>query len=175
MIVRIVIGGVVGAVIGASIGYLGRCSTGTCPLTSSPWSGAVFGALLGIMIAHTFSAGEGAALSAGPPPANVYEPRSEDEFHRLVTDAQGPVLVDFFAPWCGPCRRMMPEVHQLAVQHRDRLTVVKVNVDKFPQLAQRYQVQGVPTLLVVDNGSVREKVVGFRTAAQLSALVAEQH
>lgn len=168
---RLVIGAALGAVLGAIVGYFGKCSTGTCPLTSSPWSGAIFGALIGVMMAQSITGRTSTPAAAGPPPANVREVASEEEFSRVIGEARGPVLVDFFATWCGPCRRMMPELHAVAAQQNDALTVVKVDIDKLPKLAQRYGVQGVPTLFVMDKHEVRSKAVGFRTAEQIHVLI----
>jgi len=168
---RLAIGAALGALIGGVVGYFGKCSTGTCPLTSSPWSGAVFGALIGVMMAQTLAGRTSAPAVTGPPPANLREVASEEEFNRVLGEARGPVLVDFFATWCGPCRRMMPELHSVAAQKADELTVLKVDIDKMPKLAQRYGVQGVPTLFVIEKNEIRQKAVGFRTAEQINALI----
>jgi len=168
---RVLIGAALGALIGGVAGYFGKCSTGTCPLTSSPWSGAVFGALIGVMMAHSLAGRTSTPAVSGPPPANLREVASEEEFNRMLGEARGTVLVDFFATWCGPCKRMMPELHSVAAQKAGDLTVLKVDIDKMPQLAQRYGVQGVPTLLVMEKSEIRHKAVGFRTAEQINALI----
>lgn len=71
-----------------------------------------------------------------------------------------PVLVDFWAPWCGPCRMIAPQVHELATEYRGRAKVVKLNVDENPETAARYNITSIPTLLIFKNGQVAEKVVG---------------
>ncbi len=168
---RLILGAALGAAIGGVIGYFGKCSTGACPLTGSPWSGAIFGALIGVMIAHAFSGNASTTVATGPAPSNLREVASEEEFTRALNEARGPVLVDFFATWCGPCKRMMPELHQVAARMNDSLTVIKVDVEKAPKLAERYGVRGVPALFVVDKGDVRQKAVGYHSAQQLEQLI----
>jgi thioredoxin 2 len=91
----------------------------------------------------------------------------EETFGVVVEDAALPVLVDLWAPWCGPCRMVSPALEQLARAYRGRVKLVKVNVDEAPGLATRFGVQGVPTLLLMDGGRVVARQVG---AAPESAL-----
>jgi thioredoxin 2 len=83
-------------------------------------------------------------------------------------DATLPVLVDLWAPWCGPCRSVAPVVEQLARDRAGRLKVVKVNVDEAPQVGARYQVQSIPTLLLLDGGRLIGRQVGALPAAALT-------
>jgi thioredoxin 2 len=78
-----------------------------------------------------------------------------------------PVLIDLWAPWCGPCRMVSPALEQLARELAGRLKLVKVNVDESPAISQRFQVQGIPTLLVLKDGQVVARQTG---AASLDAL-----
>ncbi|MBF0586667.1 thioredoxin [Prosthecochloris sp. N3] len=75
-------------------------------------------------------------------------------FDELISQASSPVFVDFYADWCGPCRSIAPTVKKLAEEFSGRLTVVKINVDKQPDVAARFQVQGIPALLLFSGGSV---------------------
>jgi len=86
---------------------------------------------------------------------------NDANFDAEVMKADGPVLVDFSATWCGPCKRLEPIVHQLAGDYEGRLKVVKVDVDRSPGTAARYGVLSVPTVLLVRDGAVRDQVVGL--------------
>ncbi|MDX1612343.1 MAG: thioredoxin [Candidatus Thermoplasmatota archaeon] len=79
----------------------------------------------------------------------------------------GLVLVDFWAPWCGPCRAIAPVLEEIASEMAGSLTVAKLNVDDHPEVAQRYQVQGIPTMILVKDGQVVDRAVGALPKAQL--------
>jgi thioredoxin len=83
------------------------------------------------------------------------------DFDAAVLQADQPVLVDFHAPWCGPCRMLAPALEQLAAEFAGRVRFVKVNVDDAPELAGRYRITGVPTLLLFRDGAVVDTLVGL--------------
>ena len=93
---------------------------------------------------------------------------TEGEFQRVVLESPVPVLVDFWAPWCGPCRMVAPILEQLAVEYGERLRVVKLNVDECPELAQRWGVHSIPTLAVFSAGQQADRVVGAQPKAALA-------
>jgi thioredoxin 1 len=93
--------------------------------------------------------------------------------HEVLENSQ-PVLVDFWAPWCGPCHVMAPVIDQLTAEFAGRATVGKVNVDEQPTLAQQYGIRSIPALLVFKHGHVVEQAVGITSKQVLSALLAEQ-
>ncbi len=79
-------------------------------------------------------------------------PVTDATFQAEVLESTVPVIVDFWAPWCGPCRMVSPALEQLARSHAGKIKLVKVNVDESPHISQRYGVQGIPTLLGVNRG-----------------------
>ena len=85
-----------------------------------------------------------------------------------------PVLVDFFATWCGPCRMIAPAIEQLAAEFDGRAVVGKVDVDEEPGLAQRFGVMSIPTLIVLKGGKVVEQAVGARGKADIAAMLERQ-
>ena len=101
---------------------------------------------------------------------NVIE-LTDSEFDQTIANASEPVLVDFWAEWCGPCRHIGPAVDELADAYKGRLTVAKVNVDEHQQAAQKYGVQSIPTLLVFKNGDLVDRIVGAVPKQQLEAAI----
>lgn len=99
----------------------------------------------------------------------VHTIATEQEFQELVLRAPRPVLVDFWAPWCGPCKMIAPELEALAPEYAGRASVIKVNVDEFSSIAQQYKVMGIPTLLIFKEGKEVSRLVGFRPKKELAA------
>ena len=96
-----------------------------------------------------------------------YITATEENFKSEVIESSQPVLVDFWAEWCGPCKMIAPAIEELAAEFDGKAKVVKVNVDEQPKLAQEYGVRSIPTLLFFRDGKVAEQLVG---AAQKEAL-----
>jgi thioredoxin len=88
-------------------------------------------------------------------------------FQELLSNTQVPVLVDFYATWCGPCQMMAPILEQVGVQLKDRLQVVKIDTDKYPALASQYQIHALPTLVLFKNGEPIERIEGVVQTPQL--------
>ncbi len=88
-------------------------------------------------------------------------------FEDLLAESALPLLVDFSAPWCGPCRMMEPILDQVNAQLNQQIQVVKINTDNYPQLASRYQVHALPTLVLFKNGQLVERIEGVMPADQL--------
>ena len=88
-------------------------------------------------------------------------------FDETIGSASGPVVVDFWAEWCGPCKAIAPILEELAVELGGRATIAKLNVDEHPDLAMRFNVMSIPTLLIFDGGEVRKRLVGAKGKTQL--------
>jgi thioredoxin 2 len=95
----------------------------------------------------------------------------DGDFRAVVEESTLPVVVDLWAPWCGPCRMISPALEEVARRLRGRLKLVKVNVDDHPGVSARFQVQGIPTLLLFRGGKLVDKTVGARGPDQLQQWV----
>ena len=95
---------------------------------------------------------------------------NRSNFQKEVLNADRPVLLDFWAPWCGPCRMVGPILEEIAAERSD-IRVGKVNVDEQPELAGQFGVMSIPTLVVVKNGRVTNQAVGVRPKAQILAML----
>jgi thioredoxin 1 len=91
----------------------------------------------------------------------------DSNFDQIVLQAKTPVLVDFWAEWCGPCRMVAPVVEELAEEYEGRISFVKLDVDQNPKTASKYGIMSIPTLLLFKNGSPVSNIVGFRPKAEL--------
>jgi thioredoxin 1 len=183
-----------GAIVGVVYSRLTRCSTGACPLTGNPWTAGLYGAAIGLMLTMSWSGaraqpgvsggGSNSVSEATPSaPAVFAAPQKQgeiamtkqietvDDFDREVLRASKPVLVDFYATWCGPCRMVTPILDQLAGERAGRAEIVKVDVDKVGDLAARYDIMGVPTVMLFDKGKVVNTFVGVRSKVEYANAV----
>jgi len=161
---KIIIGLVIGAAIGGAIGYFGKCGTGTCPFTSTWWGGAVIGAVFGAFVSNFIS-------GVQPTPeglTNVTDIESAAQFEKIISESgDKTVLVDFYMNTCPPCRKLMPVIYSFAEKNKDSLIVLKVNAPKVKELSVKYNISGVPALILLKNGKEVGRKVGYQSESKL--------
>lgn len=183
MIGNALLGMLIGAAFGVVIGYLNKCSSGACPLTVNPYRGALWGAVLGTLLAFTFpfvlnkKLPESYRLPVEPPSANgvsddlLVHIGREAAFEARVLEATGICLVDLFSDRCPPCHALAPIVSSLARKYAGKVTVCKVDLEQVPSLIGRYRVKAIPTVLIIKEGIVLKHLVGLRRESEYSALL----
>jgi thioredoxin len=162
----LIICALIGGGIGAAFGRFRKCSTGACPWVANWRRGALSGALFGV--AFYFLTGVGGSAAMNQSTANV-ERITEANFDAGVLHSSRPVVVDFYATWCVPCKILSPRLDQLAGSFTNKIKFVKINVDESPNLSQRFNIQGIPTLLFFKDGKVVDQVVGLPPTDDLKA------
>lgn len=96
---------------------------------------------------------------------------TKDSFNNEVLNSDKPVLVDFWATWCGPCMMLSPVIEEIAREYEDAIKVGKINVDEEPELSAQFGIESIPTLLLFENGKIVNKMVGFRPKADIEAML----
>lgn len=166
MITKILLGVLIGGAIGGVLGYFGKCSSGACPLTANPYRGAIYGAVMGAILVAAFSHSPRAQKEE-----MVLHIDSESNFKARVLDVNGISLVDLFSDRCPPCRILAPTISLLANRYAGKVNVCKVDVDRVPTVARRYQVSGIPTVLIIKNGKEVKRLVGLQSESQYVAVL----
>ncbi|WP_127478441.1 thioredoxin TrxA [Sulfurivermis fontis] len=96
---------------------------------------------------------------------------TDDTFEREIIKAEGPVLVDYWADWCGPCKMIAPILDEIAEEYSGRLKVAKLNIDENPNTPPKFGIRGIPTLMLFKNGNVEATKVGAVSKSQLTAFI----
>lgn len=156
MIYKYILGAIIGGVIGGVIGHFGKCASGTCPLTSSPIGGAIFGALIGVLLASMF----GGPREVASPPKELIELKAKADLKEILS-RNDVVLVDFYSDRCPPCRKLKPIIHEIATEYAGRAAVVSVNVYDFPGLAQQQGIRAIPDVKIFKGGKLERTLMGL--------------
>jgi len=98
---------------------------------------------------------------------------SDDSFEQEVLQSEKPVLIDYWADWCGPCKMIAPVLEEVASEYADKIRVAKLNVDEYPAIAVKYGVRSIPALLLFKNGEVEDTKIGALSKTQLTAWLDE--
>lgn len=149
----------VGASAGAALGYVTGGLSGKNPAKVNWQRGALAGAILALLLNVTTGLGTSPS-EMNQSTANVTR-ISQTDFDKAVLGSTAPVVVDFYATWCGPCRLLSPRLDQAAAGYSNTLKFVKVNLDEAPELARTYQIEAIPTLLFFRNGKLADRLVGL--------------
>ena len=177
MILRIAIGLLIGVALGALVGRTQSCQTGACPLTANPRRGAIWGGLLGLMLALSLpvapsaSSGDSKTPSArgGPEAANtaIVQVGSMDQFNHDVLGRPGKTVVDFYATWCPPCKLYSPILDKLADEKLPGVSFTKVDVDQAQDIAKHYGIEAMPTTIIFEGGKEVRRFLGVQSEAAL--------
>ncbi|XP_019547776.2 thioredoxin C-1 [Aedes albopictus] len=106
-------------------------------------------------------------ISTGQPRFCVFKIQSPQEFQEKVKDSKDPIIVDFFATWCGPCRMLTPRIESIVGEQKGKVKLAKVDIDEHTDLALDYEVASVPVLLAIRNGKVEQRLVGLQDTDKL--------
>jgi len=110
-------------------------------------------------------------ITSPPPVADTIIHITDDTFEQEVLQSTTPVLVDYWAEWCGPCKMIAPALDHIASEYAGRLKVAKLNIDENPNTPPKYNVRGIPTLMLFKNGSLEAQKVGALSKTQLAAFI----
>jgi len=176
MIVRIFLGLLIGGSIGAVLGYFGKCSSGSCPLTANPYRGAIYGAVIGTLLTFMFwqktqenpsspdvvdvnNESDLNAKGLKEKETDLVESLTKDSFLQKVFnyeqnkewkfEGELPCIIDFYADWCGPCKMVEPILQELAQEYQGKLNIYRVDTQAQRELTAFFNIQGIPSMLFV--------------------------
>lgn len=173
MIGNVIIGAVVGATLGGALGSTRTCGSGGCPLTSTPKRGALYGGVLGLLIAATFVMPLPTTSLAAETkkPEHVKPVQSAEQFNDEVLGTKGKAVVTFSATWCSACKVFAPTLDAVAEKHAKQASFWKADVDKVESVAQEYGIRAVPTTIVFTDGKETARFLGIVDADRLGESV----
>lgn len=103
--------------------------------------------------------------------SNIKELSPQDDFNALVNNSEVPVLVDFWAEWCRPCKNLLPTLEEIANEKAGKVQIVKANIDEVGELAHEYQVMSIPNLILFDKGEKVDQLIGGQSKDQIEAII----
>ncbi|MBA4386532.1 MAG: hypothetical protein C0404_01045 [Verrucomicrobia bacterium] len=157
MMTKLLFAAVLGAALGGAIGYIGRTAGGTCMLTCNPAGGMLVGAIFGVLlVSQGMTAGPDHKLSS-----NVIEVTNAKQLDALLGTA-GPVVLDFYADWCGPCKALKPTISEIADEYAGKAAVAVVNVDRNSETAAKFGISSVPDVRILKNGRETGRLIGLQ-------------
>jgi thioredoxin 1 len=186
MAIRILIGLLIGGTIGAVLGYVGKCSSGVCPLTANPYRGAIYGAVVGVLLASVLPSGYVSALRRDETVPKqrqkspneriavhgsaLVESLTKDSFLQKVFNYEQnkewkfegklPCIIDFYADWCRPCKMVEPILQELAQEYQGKLNIYRVDTQAQQELAAAFGIQSIPSMLFVPLNDKPQMAVG---------------
>ncbi len=200
MVVRILLGVLIGGAIGAVLGYFGKCSSGSCPLTANPYRGAVYGAVMGTLLTSVFWP----KSQKNPRSSNVVHVNSESDLNARVLKENGsglmesltkdsflqkvfnyeqnkewkfegklPCIIDFYADWCGPCKMVEPILKELAQEYQGKLNIYRVDTQAQRELAAAFGIQSIPSMLFVPLNDKPQMAIGALPKKTLKKAIKE--
>jgi thioredoxin 1 len=174
MIFRFVLGIIIGGGFGAMLGYFGKCSSGACPLTANPFRGAFFGAIIGAVLLSMYATNKaemtGAVNNSKEKEKMIVNIGSAEAFEKIM-QSKGIYVIDFYAPWCQPCRILSPVIEKLSENYKGKATFVKVDVNELMETAQQFGITGTPTVVILKDGSVMQRIVGLRGESEYAKTI----
>ncbi|MDR0956842.1 MAG: thioredoxin [Endomicrobium sp.] len=96
---------------------------------------------------------------------------NESNFSQEVLSSDKPVLIDFWAPWCGPCKMLAPIIEELVIEYKDRARIYKINTDENMSLSTKFKITSIPCLILFKNGVIKQKIVGFRSKNDIKKII----
>lgn len=148
-----------GTIFGAIVGYYGKCTTGACPLTANPFRGAIWGAFIGIMLGLSILQGSGSVNAAET--KNISVLKGEEDFSAKIANSKGVAVLDFYAEWCPPCKKLAPILAKIADFYGAKVNFYKMNVDNNQSLAGKFSVDGIPCVIFFKDGNEVSRLVGL--------------
>ena len=99
---------------------------------------------------------------------------TDDNFHKEVLDSDIPVLVDFWAPWCGPCRMLIPTLQRISEENAGKIKIVKINIDENQEMAAKFGIRSIPTMIIFNKGELKNQIVGSLPKGQIEKIILEE-